>query len=357
MAHIMQMCHSVDQVHDGWTRHMDTQAIGEPLFKDSRLILSAGTLAKATFVERVRAAKQAGFDAISLFPQQYLATARQENVSVEKMREILAEHEVDLDEVDPLLDWFGRDATRSELLMMEMAEALGARSINVAAAFVSERSFQEIVDYYGRVCERVSRFALRADLEFLPWTGVGSLTTALEVLEAVNQPNAGVMFDLWHFFNSGENLEVLRKLSPQQAARITSLQLNDVPDLIGGLGLRQNWQYTKDMVQNVIDSVRVLGMDAFLNSAIKAKYPHPAAQRMMKDALCSRRFAGQGDKPVTEVLAILSERGVTPAIGVEVFNLQNYALPAAEIARKAMVSYESVARHGRGKQQALSNKT
>jgi 4-hydroxyphenylpyruvate dioxygenase len=321
---------------------MSTQVIGDPLFKDSRLILSAGSLVKATFVERIKAAQLAGFHAISLFPQQYLAANRREKLTIADMREIMAEHAVDLDEVDPLLDWFGRDATRSETLMMEMAESLGARSINVAAAFVSDRSFEELVECYGRLCERVAEFGLRADLEFLPWTAVDTLSTAFELVEAVDMPNAGVMFDFWHFFNSGENLDVLRNLEPQQAARITSLQLNDVPRSIDKLSRRQGWQYTQDMFQNAIDSIRVLGLDAFLNVALKAKYPHPAAQKLMKDALCSRQFPGQGDMPVAEVLAILSEKDVAPAIGIEVFNLDNYALSAADIARRAMTSYEVV---------------
>jgi sugar phosphate isomerase/epimerase len=321
---------------------MNTHLINEPLFQDSRLILSAGTLVRATFVERVSAAEQAGFDAISLFPQQYLAASRRENLSIANMQEILAEHGVDLDEVDPLLDWFSPDATHSETVMMEMAEALGARSVNVAAAFVSDRPFQELVDCYGRVCERVACYGLRADLEFLPWTRLGNLTQALELVDAVNQPNAGVMFDFWHFFNSGESLDVLRQLTPQHAARITSLQLNDVPGKIDDLSRAQNWAYMKELFQSAFDSIRVLGMDAFLNVAIKTKYPHPAAQKMMKDAMCSRLFPGEGAMPVAEVLAILSERGVAPAIGVEVFSLEHHTLGAADIAQRAMKAYEAV---------------
>ena len=321
---------------------MNTQLRSEALFHDSRLILSAGTLARATFVERVSAAQQAGFNAISLSPAQYLAAIRREKLSNTNMQEILAEYEVDLDEVDPLLDWFTSDALGCETLMVEIGEALGARSINVATAFVSERPFEELVDCYVRVCERVAKYGLRADLEFLPWTRVGNLTTALELLDAADQPNAGVMFDFWHFFNSGQDLDVLRQLTPRQAARITSLQLNDMPGSITDLSRGQNWAYAKDMFHNVIDSVRVLGLDAFLNVAIKAKYPHSGAQKMMKDALCSRLFPGEGAMPVTEVLAILSQKGVAPAIGVEVFNLEHHALSAADIAMKAMKTLEAV---------------
>ena len=323
---------------------MSAQLVHDPLFQNSRLILSAGTLANVAFVERVSAAQQAGFNAISLFPQQYLAARRREHLSVSDMQGILVDHEVDLDEVDPLLDWFGPGATRSEILMMEMAEALGARSINVAAAFVSDRPFQELVDCYGRLCERSAQHDLRANLEFLPWTTVGSLTSALEIVDAVAQPNAGVMFDFWHFFNGGEDLDVLRQLTSQQAAHITSLQLNDVPESIDDLSRAQSWVYVKDMFRSTIDSIRVMGVDAFLKVAIKAKYPHRGAQKMMKDAQCSRLFPGEGAMPVAEVLAILSGKGVAPAIGVEVFNLEHNALKPADIAMRAMQAYEAVSR-------------
>lgn len=322
---------------------MKEQAAGERLFAKCRLILSAGTLPRATFTERVEAAKIAGFDAISLFPQQFLAARRLERLSIENMRDILAEHEVALDEVDPLLDWFAPAATPSETLMMEMAEGLGARSINVAAAFVSDRSREEIVDCFGRTCERLAQRGLRADLEFLPWTSLNSLSTALEIIAAVDQPNAGVMLDLWHFFNSGEDLEVLRNLTPDQAKRITSLQLNDVPRAIDKLSIGQHWLYVKDMLGNMTDGVRVMGLEAFLKVALKAKYPHPDAQKMMKDALCSRQFPGAGFMPVTESLAILADKGLQPAIGIEVFNLDNYSLSPAAVARKAMASYNSTA--------------
>ena len=108
------------------------------------------------------------------------------------------------------------------------------------------------------------------------------------------------MFDFWHFFNSGESLDVLRQLTPQHAARITSLQLNDLPGKIDDFSRAQNWAYRKGMFQNAVDSIRVLGMDAFLK--------------------------------------------VAPAIGVEVFNLEHHELGAADIAQRAMKSYEAVVR-------------
>jgi sugar phosphate isomerase/epimerase len=310
------------------------------LFSDSRLILSAGTLLRASFRERVTSAKAAGFDAISLFPQQYLAAIRKEKLTVSDMQEILAEHEIAIDEVDPLLDWFAPGTTPSETLMVEMAQAFGARSMNVAAAFVSDRSSQEITDCFARVCERLAQHGLRADLEFLPWTGVSSLTSALSIVDKAGQANAGVMFDCWHFFNSEDSLDTLRELTELQASRITSLQVNDAPQVIAELSRKQGWNYIRDMFQSLIDSIRVMGFDRFRNVALKARYPHPGAQRMMKDAQCSRLFPGEGDKPLAEVLSILHDKGVRPAIGLEVFNLENYTMSPAEVAQRAMRGYQ-----------------
>ena len=157
---------------------MDSSPKQTGLFPNSRLILSAGTLPAAGFEQRVKAASDAGFHAISLFPQQYLGARRKEKLSTANMREILGRYGLAVDEVDPLLDWFGPRASVSEDLILEIAEGLGARSVNVAAAFVSDRSPDEIAECFARVCQRAGRIGLRADLEFLPWTGVDSLTTS-----------------------------------------------------------------------------------------------------------------------------------------------------------------------------------
>ena len=88
---------------------------------------------------------------------------------------------------------------------------------------------------------------------------MSNLTTALKLLDEADQPNAGVMFDCWHFFNGGENMDVLRNLTSRQAARITSLQLNDVPRSVSDLSLGQNWEYInlEKSVELASESVKI----------------------------------------------------------------------------------------------------
>ena len=81
-----------------------------------------------------------------------------------------------------------------------------------------------------------------------------------ELSRIVERVSAAVMFDFWRFFNSGEDLDVLRGLTPQHAAHITSVQLNDVPESIDDLSRAQNWAYMKDMFQSTIDSIRVMSL-------------------------------------------------------------------------------------------------
>ena len=102
------------------------------LFPQSRLLLSAGTLPKARFIERVDAAQKAGFDAIAL---------------------------------------------------------------------------QELTAALVRVYERASSHGLRVDLEFLPWTLVPDLHTALQVLNDAEQENLGITLDFWHFFGAVTRLQ------------------------------------------------------------------------------------------------------------------------------------------------------
>lgn len=312
-------------------------------FTAQRLIFSAGTLPNAGFLARVQAASDAGFDAISLFPAQYLSAISTEKLTLLDMRKILFDHGIALDEVDPLLDWFGPGASRSEQLLVEMAQGLGARSVNVPTAFVSNKPHSELVECFGMLCERMRMHGLRVDLEFLPWTAIPDLSSALSVLNEVRQGNAGVMLDFWHFFNSGATPDSLDDLPIAEIRQITSIQLNDVPHTIDPLDKRQQKQYSRQMLRSLVDNVRVMGLRTFISVALTAKYPHASAQNMMRDSLCSRRFPGEGDKDVVGLLKKLAQAGVCPATGIEVFNLQNVDADPRTIAGQAIGSYRAVA--------------
>jgi sugar phosphate isomerase/epimerase len=312
------------------------------LFPDSRLLLSAGTLPKARFEARVRAASAAGFDAISLFPQQYLRARKKEKLSLQDMRDILSDNGVDLDEVDPLLDWFGAGSSGSEQLMFDMADALGARSINAAPAFTPKIGLTELTDIFAGVCERAATHGLRADLEFLPWSIVPDLATALDVVEGTGQDNAGIMLDCWHFFRGGSDLDSIRHLSKRQLGRITSIQVNDAPLKPTRLTPRQKAGMAAVMLDNAKDGIKVMGTRRFMQVASGAHNPHPNAMDLMNEASGMRLLPGEGDMPIPELLIALDRAGARPTVGLEVFSLDLMRKPAENAAALAMAAYRKL---------------
>ena len=313
------------------------------LFPESRLLLCAGTLPRANFAERVEAARSAGFDAISLFPQQYLQATMKERLTPADMREILVAAGIALDEVDPLLDWFGPEASAAEKLMFDMASELGAVSINTPTAFAPDIGLPELTAALVRLCERAAKHGLRIDLEFLPWTIVPDLRTALQVVTDAGQTNLGITLDVWHFFRGGDSLETLRSLSAAEAAHITNLQLNDAPAKRRVLPLRDKLALAGATLDQLTDGIKVHGARRFFKVSSAMKSTRPDATALMAEASCGRVLPGDGDMPLEYWLQALHGVGCTPTVGLEIFSLALARLPPAEVAASAMAAYRQVA--------------
>jgi sugar phosphate isomerase/epimerase len=199
------------------------------------LVLCAGTVPQSGLRERVVAAADAGFAAISVFPHEVKA-ARDAGFSDANLRTLLRDHGVAIAEIDPLLSWMPSDAAgagvseegqrflaASEDSFYAIADALGARSINVALADPRPVEVVAVVDAFGALCTRAAAHGLLVTLEFLPWTGVRDAATAAAIVERAGCANGGVMLDAWHWFRSGADLASI------PAARVFGVQLSDAP--------------------------------------------------------------------------------------------------------------------------------
>jgi sugar phosphate isomerase/epimerase len=314
----------------------------EGLFPTTRLMLSAGTLPHASFKQRVKAASQAGYDAISLFPSQYLRAVRREKLGPATMRDILAEHGIGVDEIDPLLDWFGPAPSAAEDLIFEIARQFGARSINAPSAYAPDISLAQLTKALQQLARRGQEQGLRIDLEFLPWTLVPDLRTALQVVKDTGQANVGVMLDCWHFFRGGDNVETVQNLSLHDAKRITSLQVNDAPSQKLALNWRNRLALVRAMITEVIDGIRISGASQFFKASSAMHTTRPDAMALMQEAISGRLLPGQGEMPLAPLLQALHQAGCEPTVGLEVFSLDLARLPASEIARQCMVAYTEI---------------
>lgn len=263
------------------------------------LVLCAGTVPQVGFVERCGAAAEAGFRGVSLFLDD-LKRARSEGHGDAELVAVLRDHDLQVAELDPLLDWMpgaglGGDASAEgsgffgwrEADFHAAAERFQARSLNVVLYAEAELPVDAVAEAFAGVCDRGREHGLLVHLEFLPWTQIRDLPTALRIVEAAGRENGGVLLDAWHHFRSG----VADAALEPAASRILAIQLDDAP---------------------------------------AAAEPDPVAETMQR-----RLLPGEGDADLVEMIRRLDAGGCRAPLGVEVFSSELQKLPAREAARRA----------------------
>jgi len=276
------------------------------------LVLCAGTVPQAGFVERCAAAAEAGFTGVSFFLDD-LQRARREGRSDADLVAVLRDHGLAVAELDPLIDWMpgaglGNDASADgegffgyrEADFHAAAELLGARSINVVLYADRELPIDAVAEGFAGVCDRAREHGLLAHLEFLPWTQVRDLPAALAIVQAAGRDNGGVLLDAWHHFRGGVPDAALEPA----ARRVFAIQLDDAPT---------------------------------------TPEESPVAETLQR-----RLLPGAGDADLVEMIRRLDAGGCSAPVGVEVFSAELQKLPAREVAQRAADATRAVLAEARG---------
>jgi sugar phosphate isomerase/epimerase len=260
---------------------------------EQHLVLCAGTVTGADFPQLIAAARAGGFDAVSLFPSLY-RQARAAGTSDIDLRLMLADNGLCIAELDPLLNWvpgheFPADAgmgLAAEDEFHRIADALGARSLNVVWALPQRIPEALLVESFAAVCDRAARHGLLAHIEFLPWAQVDSIHAAARIVRLADRPNGGILFDSWHHFRSGVGDEILAALPGE---RILAIQLNDAPT--------------------------------------------EPAENIVEETMQHRLLPGAGDIALVEIMRALEASGCRAPVGVEVFSTELRKQSPVEIGR------------------------
>lgn len=107
-----------------------------------------------------------------------------------------------------------------------MAEALGARAL-LTVVLEPEMDRGAACEGLAQLCALVAPSGVQVCLEWLPWTAMSTMASAVELMEACGEPNAALCFDTWHWMRQpgGPDLSVLHAID---GGRIGYLQLCDV---------------------------------------------------------------------------------------------------------------------------------
>ncbi|MBK7947410.1 MAG: sugar phosphate isomerase/epimerase [Deltaproteobacteria bacterium] len=273
------------------------------------LVLCSGTLFGHPLRAKIRAAAEAGYQGITLWPDD-VAQARSEGLSDADIRALLADYGQVVVDMDPLLDWTPQARPKPgeaavsitpEAEFYAIAEAFGARSLNVVQAFGTALDLDRAAEDLAAVCDRARDHGLIVTLEFLPWSGIPNAAIALDLVRRTGRPNATVLVDTWHWFRGGADPALLRALPGD---KVGSVQLNDAPKQV--------------------------------------------AENMMMESMLARLMPGEGDIPIAEVVRILDAIGSQAPLGVEVFHERHAQMDATEVAKRAAEATRRVLAAARG---------
>jgi sugar phosphate isomerase/epimerase len=235
--------------------------------------LCCGSIAQADFRELAECASRAGFRFITLWPSHF-DRAREAGLSVPDMRAILADNEVSITELDPLCSWLPTRVAPDDIAasfyayresdFFKIADALGARSLNVIQASPEPVERNAVIDAFGALCDRAEKHGLTVSVEFLPWSPIGNLAAALDLVTSAGRSNCGVNVDTWHHFRSGGTISDLATLDPSSVAAI---QFNDVNEVAWEDPLQETARGRLLPGQGVSDSAAVL--EAFYGAGVR----------------------------------------------------------------------------------------
>ena len=267
------------------------------------LVLCSGTLPRnVSFRDRVDAAAGAGFRGISMWGRDY-ARARSDGHTDRDIRSILDDAGLDVAEVDPAWWWLpGAAAIGASIVdqdpmdvfrfdepeLLRVAEVIGARSLNAADVFGGEWTVDDAADAFATLCDRAAEHGLLVHVEFLPWSKIPDLATAVAIARGADRPNGGITVDAWHLARSGGHVDELRAVSG---------------DLVLGVQLDDG--------------------------------PAEPEDDLMDATLHERRLPGNGDFDLARFVEALDTIGANAPYGVEVFSDALHELAPRDIAARA----------------------
>lgn len=173
-------------------------------------------------------AAKAGYDFVSLrmtavTPDEPLYPLIKNRKLMQETKHLLKENglgvlDVELARLDP------QSEPEDYLPFLEAGGELGAQGI---IAQLPDPDRRRATERFARLCDLAAQHDLTVNLEFPSWTETPDLQSAIDVLTAVDKPNAGILVDTLHFDRSNSSLDTLKKLP---AGWFNFLHLCDAPE-------------------------------------------------------------------------------------------------------------------------------
>jgi sugar phosphate isomerase/epimerase len=244
------------------------------------------------FRDRVEAVARAGYRGIGLHHADTMHTA--DKISLPEMRRILDGNGIKYVELEFLLNWFEEGERRQESDKMRreifsVAAQLGLRTVKVGPGFHEpEADIPKMRDAFAQLCREAAEYGTGLMLEIMPWSNVRTVETALGIVQGAEQPNGGILVDIWHFARGGIDYNDVSKIPVQY---IRGAELDDADQQVAG--------------------------------------------SLWEDTIHHRRLCGEGDLDPPAFIKAVQAAGYRGYYGVEILSEKHRKLPLDEMARRS----------------------
>jgi sugar phosphate isomerase/epimerase len=193
------------------------------------ITISSWTLGdQCSFEERVKAAKDAGFEGIGLRAETYV-DALAEGLHDQDILDLLAKYDMKVTEVEYIVQWAednrSYEQKYKEQMCFHMCELFGVNHIN--CGLMENYSVEHTAQKLKELCQRAGKYTI--GVEPMPYSGLPDVKKAWAVVDGSGCDNAKLILDTWHWVRANQPCE-LSVLEGIPAEKIVSIQINDVHD-------------------------------------------------------------------------------------------------------------------------------
>ena len=176
-----------------------------------------------SFVERCRAAAEAGFTGIGLHADDLPRTVAS-GLNVAGMQAVLADTGLRVVEIEFIGGW-ALEADSAEVERMvgrieAVADAFGGRHVS-AGEFRGDAliNLDAAAARLDALAQRLAQRGLQIAVEGFPWSALSGPTVVPELLRRTQAVNLGQLIDVWHFYNNGGDSDAAEGASHRSAAQ------------------------------------------------------------------------------------------------------------------------------------------
>jgi sugar phosphate isomerase/epimerase len=252
-----------------------------------KLALNMITVKQAGLAQGMRIAAEAGYDGVGLWIEDLHAGA-QHGLPPAEVARSLNNLGIACAEVLPVMGWMYADHDQRDRAFdraeqaMKVARLVGCDTI-IACAAMEDGELADAVTDFRDLCHLARRYDVRVALEFLGGAAqINDVASAWHVIDGANQYNGGLLLDTFHFYQGRSSLEDLAEVVPE---KIFLVHINDCIDL---------------PIEELSDLARIM--------------------------------PGLGAEPLTDIVALLVEKGYDGYYSLEVFNEEYWESDPRQVA-------------------------